>query len=151
MSSPEIDTRALLKSAYLEIKGLRSRLAESDEARAEPIAIVGLACRFPGGASDAATLWSLLRDGVDAVSEVPPDRWDTDAFYDADPDAPGKLYVRHGAFLDGIDRFDAAFFGISPLEATTMDPQQRLLLEVAWEALENAGLAPDGLRASRTG
>jgi natural product biosynthesis luciferase-like monooxygenase protein len=152
MSPPsEIDTGALLKSAYREIRGLRSRLAESEEARAEPIAIVGMACRFPGGASDAGKLWTLLRDGVDAVGPVPADRWDSDAFYDSDPDAPGKLYVRHGAFLDDIGHFDAEFFGISPLEASTMDPQQRLLLEVAWEALENAGLAPEGLRASRTG
>jgi natural product biosynthesis luciferase-like monooxygenase protein len=150
-SSSDIDTGALLKTAYRELKGLRSRLEESEETRSEPIAVVGMGCRFPGGASDAARLWSVLHDGVDAVGPVPPDRWDSDALYDPDPDAPGKLYVRHGAFLDDIGHFDAEFFGISPLEASTMDPQQRLLLEVAWEALENAGLAADALRGSRTG
>jgi natural product biosynthesis luciferase-like monooxygenase protein len=117
----------------------------------DAIAVVGMACRYPGGASDPDKLWSLLREGVDAVRPVPADRWDTEALYDPDPDAPGKLYIRHGAFLDAIDRFDAEFFGISPLEAGTMDPQQRLLLEVAWEALEHAALAPDALRGSRTG
>jgi len=150
-SSADIDTRDVLKKAYLEIKTLRSRLAESEDSRTEPIAIVGLGCRFPGGAVDAESFWSLLHGGVDAVGAVPPDRWDTDAFFDADPDAPGKLYTRDGSFVDGVDRFDAELFGISPLEASSMDPQQRLLLEVAWEALENAGLAPESLRASRTG
>lgn len=117
----------------------------------DAIAVVGMACRFPGGASDPERFWSLLRDGVDAVGPVPSERWDSEALYDADPDAPGKLYMQHGAFLEHIDQFDAAFFGISPLEASTMDPQQRLLLEVAWEALENAALAPDAVRGTRTG
>ncbi len=110
--------------------------------RSEPIAIVGMACRFPGGAADPEAFWRLLRDGVDAVTEIPRERWDVDAFYDPDPEAAGKIYVRHGAFLEWIDEFDAGFFGISPREACSVDPQQRLLLEVSWEALESAGEVP---------
>jgi acyl transferase domain-containing protein/aryl carrier-like protein len=117
----------------------------------EPLAIVGMAFRFPGGADDPESFWRLLRDGVDAIAEVPPDRWDADAYYDPDPDAPGKMVTRWGGFLEGIDRFDARFFGISRREAVSMDPQQRLLLEVGWTALESAGLAPDHLAGSSTG
>ncbi|MEK7278205.1 MAG: polyketide synthase, partial [Chloroflexota bacterium] len=116
----------------------------------EPIAIVGLSCRFPK-ANDPAEFWELLRDGVDAVSEVPADRWDVDAFYDSGPVTRGKMITRWGGFLDRVDLFDPAFFGISPREASRMDPQQRLLLEVAWEALENAGLPPEKLAGSQTG
>ena len=109
----------------------------------EPIAVIGLACRFPGGAMNPDDFWRILRGGVDAITEVPPDRWDIDSFYDPDPDAPGKMYTRWGGFLDSIDRFDAGYFGISPREAEVLDPQQRLLLAVTVEALEHAGLAPD--------
>jgi acyl transferase domain-containing protein/NADPH:quinone reductase-like Zn-dependent oxidoreductase/acyl carrier protein len=117
---------------------------------AEAIAIVGLACRF-AGADDAGAFWRLLAEGVDGTSEIPPDRWDVEAFYDPDPAAPGKSYTRRGAFLRCIDRFDADFFGITPREAVGMDPQQRLLLEVAWEALEDAGLPADSLAGTPTG
>jgi acyl transferase domain-containing protein/SAM-dependent methyltransferase len=116
-----------------------------------PIAIVGLGCRFPGGVSSPDGFWDLLHQGVDAVTEVPPDRWDIDRLYDPDPDAPGKLATKWGGFLDDIRSFDAGFFGIAPREATTMDPQQRLLLEVAWEALEDAGINPEGLLGSQAG
>src|SRR5689334_6542038 len=146
----QLDTRELLKKAYLEIKSLRAQLSEKEDARHQPIAIVGLGCRFPSGANDAHSFWNVLESGVDAVGLVPRDRWDTDALFDPDPDAPGKLYTKHGAFIDGIDLFDAGLFGISPVEASAMDPQQRLLLEVAWEALENANIAADTLRATRT-
>src|SRR5690606_6957318 len=117
----------------------------------EPIAVVGMGCRFPGGAHDPEAFWELLRDGRDAIREVPADRWDSDAYFDADPDAPARMSVRNGGFLDRVDGFDAAFFGISPREALTMDPQQRLVLEVAWEALENAGLSPERLAGTPTG
>ncbi|WP_438010612.1 type I polyketide synthase [Sorangium sp. So ce321] len=119
--------------------------------RPEPIAIVGIGCRLPGGAGDPASFWRLLAERGDAVREIPADRWDVDAFYDPDPDAPGKMYTRYGAFLDRVDGFDPHFFEITPREAARMDPQQRLLLEVVWEALEDAGQPPDGMRRSRTG
>ncbi|TSC24496.1 SDR family NAD(P)-dependent oxidoreductase [Corallococcus sp. Z5C101001] len=140
-----------LLKAYLAIEELEARLAAVEQARREPIALVGIGCRFPGGAVDPDSFWELLRDGRDATSEVPADRWRIDDYFDADPEAPGKMYTRRGAFLDRVDAFDAAFFGISPREAASMDPQQRLLLEVAWEALEHAGIAPDRLSGSRTG
>ena len=119
--------------------------------RSEPIAVIGMGCRLPGGADDPAAFWALLREGRDAIREVPADRWSIDDWFDADPDSPAKMSVRHGGFLDRIDGFDAAFFGISPREAITMDPQQRLVLEVAWEALEHAGMAPERLAGSATG
>lgn len=118
---------------------------------ASPIAIVGMGCRFPGGAIDPATYWQLLHDGFDAITEVPPARWDTEAYYDPRPNQPGKLYTRHGGFIDDIEQFDALFFGITPREADNMDPQQRLLLEVSWEALEAAGIAATTLAGSQTG
>ncbi len=116
----------------------------------EPIAIVGIGCRFPG-AHNPESFWELLRDGVDAITEVPPDRWDVDAFYDPEPGTPGKMYTRYGGFIDQVDQFDPSFFGISPREAERMDPQQRLVLEVAWEALENAAVVPAQLSDSPTG
>ena len=118
---------------------------------AEPIAVIGLACRFPGGAVNPEDYWRILRGGVDVISEVPSDRWDIGAFYDANPEAPGKMYSRWGGFLDSIDLFDAAYFGISPREAAALDPQQRLLLEVTVQALENAGQAPDPQTTSNSG
>ncbi|WP_394836994.1 SDR family NAD(P)-dependent oxidoreductase [Pendulispora rubella] len=116
----------------------------------EPIAIIGLACRFPG-ADGPEAFWRLLRDGRDAITDVPADRWDRDAVYDPDPAAPGRASACKGGFLDRIDGFDAEFFDISPREAAHVDPQQRLMLELAWEALEDAGIPPRGLRGSRTG
>ena len=116
----------------------------------EPIAVIGMACRFPGGANTPAQFWEALAEGVDAIEEVPADRWDANEFYSADPDEPGKTYIREGGFIKDPDLFDAQFFGITPVEAATMDPQQRLLLEVSWEALENAGQSAQELNGSRT-
>ena len=113
--------------------------------------MVGLGCRYPGGVQDPESFWRLLREEQDAICEVPLERWDVKAYYDPQPDAPGKISTRFGGFLDRIDQFDPYFFGIAPREASSMDPQQRLLLEIAWEALEHAGLAADRLRGSRTG
>jgi acyl transferase domain-containing protein/acyl carrier protein len=131
--------------------GSVSRSAPAAASRlSEPIAIVGIACRFPLS-PDPRAFWRLLRDGVDATRTVPPDRWDADALYDPDPQAPGTINTRRGAFLDRVDLFDPMFFGISPREACEMDPQQRLALELAWEALEDAGIPPRSLSGSRTG
>ncbi|TLH70251.1 type I polyketide synthase [Mycolicibacterium aubagnense] len=116
----------------------------------EPIAIVAVSCRFPG-APDPEAFWEVLSGGVDAIREVPEDRFDIDEYYDPDPETPGKTYTRFGGFLDGIDRFDPEFFGISPREAVWIEPQQRLTLETAWEGLERAGYSPASLRGSRTG
>src|SRR5271155_3514129 len=103
----------------------------------EPVAVIGLGCRFPGAGNPGA-FWELLRDGRDAIREVPPDRWDADTYYDAGLAARGKMNTRWAGLIEDIDRFDAAFFGVSPGEAAMMDPQQRLLLEVCWESLEYA-------------
>ena len=140
-----------LKQALLAIDTLQNRLDTIKKAQREPIAIIGMGCRFPGGANDPASLWDLLRNGVDAITEVPPDRWDINAYYDPNPDTPGKMSTRWGGFVNGIDQFDPQLFGISPREAASMDPQQRILLETCWEALERAGQAPNKLVGSRTG
>ena len=140
-----------VKRALLEIRELRSRIATFEMASSEPIAIVGMGCRLPGGITDAQSLWRVLQGAVDTIGQVPEDRWDAASLFDADPDRRGTMGTRNGGFLDDVDRFDATFFGISPREAASMDPQQRLMLEVSWAALENAGIAPDTLAGSPTG
>ena len=129
---------------------IRNPQSEPSHPQTEPIAIIGMGCRFPG-AKDPEAFWQLLRDGVDAITEVPADRFDIDAVYDARPGVPGKIVTRWGGFLEQVDHFDASFFGLSPREATRMDPQHRLLLEVAWEALADAGQVLDRLAGSQTG
>ncbi|WP_175749093.1 non-ribosomal peptide synthetase/type I polyketide synthase [Burkholderia pyrrocinia] len=140
-----------LKAALDELRLRRAEIAALRSDRNEPIAVIGMACRFPGRSDTPDAFWQLLDDARDAVTEVPGERWDIDRYYDPDPATPGKMATRHGAFLERVDQFDAAFFGIAPREATYLDPQQRLLLEVAWEALENAHLAPERFRQSATG
>src|SRR5579883_2105638 len=141
-----------LKQALLAVEEMSSKLAQVERKQTEPIAIIGMGCRFPGGANNPELFWQLLQHGVDAMQEVPSQRWDIDAYYDPNPDTPGKMYTRQGGFLDvGVDEFDAEFFGLAPREVMSMDPQQRLLLEVSWEALEKAGIAPSKLIGSQTG
>ena len=140
-----------VKRALLQIRELRAQLARSEAALREPLAIVGMAFRFPGGVNDTDAFAKLLWSGTDAITGIPPERWRLEDVYADDPDAPGKMTTRYGGFIDAIDSFDAAFFGISPREAASMDPQQRVLLEVAWHALEDTGYSPAAMVGSRTG
>ena len=141
------------KRALLKIHDLKQQLAELQQQQttaSEPVAIVSMACRFPRRSRTPEEFWQCLIDQTDEVGEIPRDRWDLEAFYDADPEVPGKMYARHGVFLDNLDLMDPEFFGISPREATWVDPQQRLLMEVGWEAIERAGWLPEKI-AEHTG
>ncbi len=140
-----------LKRALIALEKMQVRLEEIESARTEPIAIIGMGCRFPGGADNPEAFWQMLRNGIDAIQTIPRERWDIEAYYSSDPDIPGKMNTRYGGFLEGIDLFDPEFFGISPKEALTLDPQQRLLLELSWETLEYAGIVPGHLAATQTG
>jgi len=135
----------------LATQRLRTELQGGDLLNSEPIAIIGLGCRFPGGATTPEQFWRLLETGTDAVREIPPERWDIDAYYDPDPGTPGKMATKWAGLLDQVDQFDGEFFGIAPREAASMDPQQRLLLEVAWESLNDAGYPPESLSESSAG
>ena len=140
----QIERRLLLKNTLATIERLQAKLDAVEQSKQEPLAIIGMSCRFPGGANSPEAYWSLLQNGLDTIREVPSDRWPNNRSTDSE-------ITWYGSFLDDIDLFDPQFFGISPREAATMDPQQRLVLEVTWEALERGGIAPDSLRSSQTG
>jgi acyl transferase domain-containing protein len=141
-----------VKRALLALEDMQGKLAAATYTKNEPIAIIGMGCRFPGGVDSPEAFWDLLRQGKDAVTDVPTDRWDMDEYYDPNPDQPGKIYTRKGGFLtEPVDQFDPQFFGISAREAVSLDPQQRLLLEVSWEALEQAHYSQERLTNSKTG
>jgi len=140
-----------VKRAILAVRKAETQLEAAERAKAEPIAIVGIGCRLPGGVADPDAFWRLMCDGVDPVVDVPSTRWQVDDFFDPDPAVPGRTQTRSAALIDGVADFDAAFFGIAPREALSMDPQQRLLLEVTWEALEHAGIPLEPLHNSETG
>src|SRR5271154_3250767 len=152
MTGAPADRRAIITEALRKIDDLTARLEVAEKGDTEPIAVVGMGCRFPGGANTPAQYWRLLQDGASGIVQVPSERWDADAFYSDDHTVPGTICSREGGFLTSWrpDEFDAEFFGISPREAAAMDPQQRLLLEVAWEALENAGITAPMMRGTQT-
>ncbi|WP_082969868.1 type I polyketide synthase [Mycolicibacter sinensis] len=147
------DRRAIVAEALRKIDDLTARLAVAEAGDTEPIAVVGMGCRFPGGADGPAAFWQLLCDEGSGIVRVPADRWDADAFYSEDRSVPGTICSREGGFLSSWHpaEFDAEFFGISPREADAMDPQQRLLMEVSWEALEHAGITKEAIRGTQTG
>lgn len=140
-----------MKQALQAIQKLQARISELESGQNEPIAVVSMACKFPGNINNTRELWDSLLKSQDAIIEVPENRWNADDFFDTDPEVPGKMYTKLGGFLDEIDQFDPAFFGISPREAASMDPHQRLLLQTTWEAFENGGFDLNALYGSKTG
>ena len=152
MTTAPTDRRAIITEALRKIDDLTARLEIAEKGITEPIAVVGMGCRFPGGVNNPDQYWELLQAGRSGIVGVPADRWDADAFYADDHSVPGTICTRDGGFITSWqpDEFDAEFFGISPREAAAMDPQQRLLLEVAWEALENAGITLEAIRGTQT-
>ncbi|KJX74689.1 type I polyketide synthase [Mycobacterium lepromatosis] len=152
MTAATPDRRAIITEALHKIDDLTARLEIAEKSSTEPIAVIGMGCRFPGGVNNPEQFWDLLCDGRSGIVRVPSDRWDADAYYTDDHTVPGTICSTEGGFLTGWqpDEFDAEFFSISPREASAMDPQQRLLIEVAWEALEDAGVAPHTIRGTQT-
>ncbi len=148
--SKRLENLSPLKRALLAVEEMRRKLEKLEREKHEPIAVVGMSCKFPG-ANDCDEYLELLENGVDAITEVPKERWDIDEYYDPEPAKTGKMVTRYGGFIEDVDKFDTKFFGISPREAMKMDPQQRLLLETVWNAFENAGIKPSSLKKSKTG
>lgn len=144
---------AHLLEKYIESgkRKVKKAAPKSSKRNEEPIAIIGMGCRYGGGITNPDEFWKLLNEERSGITEIPPERWNIEAWYHEDPDIPGKMYARHGGFLANIDQFDAGFFNVSPLEAKSLDPQERLLLETSWEALENAGKTKEQLKDSNTG
>jgi acyl transferase domain-containing protein len=151
VQQPPLNDPNLVKRSLAALKDLRSKYESLDNSRREPIAIVGMGCRYPGGGDSPEALWKLLCGKVDAVTEIPADRWEAQQYFDPEVGTPGKMHMRFGAFLSAPDQFDPYFFGISPREAAQTDPQQRIFLEVTWHALEDAGLSVKALAGSDTG
>ncbi|WAN69217.1 SDR family NAD(P)-dependent oxidoreductase [Moorena producens JHB] len=149
--SNKIQELTPIQRSFLVIEQLQSKLDKYERSSKEPIAIIGMGCRFPGGADNPASFWNLLSQGIDAISEIPSERWNIDQYYDPNPETPGKMYTRYGGFVGQLQEFDSHFFNIAPIEAISLDPQQRLLLEVSWEALEHAAIAPQQLAKTQTG
>ncbi len=148
-----VDYKKLMGNALLKIESLESQLKTLENKQKEPIAIIGMSCRFPGGANSPEAFWEILSQGVDTISEVPQDRWNLNEYYDPNPDVPGKIITPYGGFVSQqqVDSFDANFFSISAREVISLDPQQRVLLEVSWEAIERANIHPDNLLDTQTG
>src|SRR5262245_29964411 len=145
------DYSALMKTALLEIERMEAKLQEAERSRSAPIAVIGLGCRFPGGANNPESYWNNLRNGVDAIREAPLERWNLEDYRSSGLDDQERPFCRYAGFLEQVDRFDAEVFGISPREARLIDPQQRLLLQVSWEALEHAGVAASRITGTDTG
>lgn len=148
MSDSNDSTVSAVKRAFIEIERLEAELKKLKTR--EPIAIIGMGCKFPGSSNSPEQFWDLLKNGKCAITDIPSERWNLEGFYDSNPNAKGKSYVKKGAFIDNIDLFDAAFWGMSPMEAEALDPQQRVLLEVTYRALENAKLNINKLEGSKT-
>ncbi|CBL44578.1 Erythronolide synthase, modules 3 and 4 [gamma proteobacterium HdN1] len=151
MSNNNNDTALLLKQALKELKKSKESIKRLEKEKIEPIAVIGMGCRFPGGVSNPDELWKLLENGADAITDMVDQRWSSDQVYDPNPEAVGKLYTKANGLVEDVDLFDAEFFGIAPVEARLMEPQQRFLLETTWDALEHAAIAPDSLMGSKTG
>ena len=147
----ESETLSPVKRALGEIRLLRTELEECRRSQSQPVAIVGLAVRLPGGVITPELFWDALAEGKDLIASIPPERWEAQEYWSPEGDQPGTLYDNHGGFLSDVDAFDADFFGINAREATSMDPQQRILLELTWEALERAAIDPRSLLNTQTG